>query len=235
MIAYLFAVPEEASDLIGQLEDVDRFEIAGLHCTLGKLGRREVLVGIIGMGLSNAHDRTEVLFQYFRPKCVVHAGFGGALVPSLKRGDVLLSENLTTDNLSQFARVIDDIHFARFTSRDHLVSTPEDRRSLAEDTGCHVIDMESTAVAKIVDERGIYIASLRVISDEFNDNLPTSALEAAYDRRKEKARPFALALHLLFHPWQIGPFIRFVSRMPKLRARLTNVITSLTDEFPGSW
>ncbi len=125
MICYAFATPYEAEDLVSQLTDIDVFSIRGLTCTIGKLEHRQVLIAYIGMGLTNAAINTTEIFEHFRLKTFILAGYGGALVSQLKRGQVVVSDNFTHEEVKQFVRLLPDFNFANFCSVDEVVATPQ--------------------------------------------------------------------------------------------------------------
>lgn len=235
MICYAFAVPFEGQELVDKLTEVDTFTLGTLHCVTGKLGHRSVLVAFLGMGLTNAAVNTQVIFDHFRLKAFVMAGFGGALVPQLKRGQVLVSDNFTQEEVKQFVRLLPNFNFANFCSTDEVVTTPERKAEYAEATQCQIVDMETAAVAEIVQAREKPFIAVRAISDELNDRLPAAALAAGFDAERNCPTPCKLVFHCLTHPWNIGPFKRFVQSLPPVRANLTHFILQLTNEFPSSW
>jgi adenosylhomocysteine nucleosidase len=235
MICYAFALPYEAQDFLAQLTETDTFDLHGLHCTTGKLGRRDVLVACIGMGLTNAAVNTTTLFEHFRPKALILGGYGGALVSQLKRGQVVVADNYTQDDFKQFVRLLPNFNFANFCSTDEVVATPQRKTEYAQATQCQVVDMESAAVVEIVQSREKPYLVVRAISDELNDPLPAEALAAAFDPQQNRPTPCKLLLRFLIHPWEIAPFRRFVKNLPPVRQNLTAFLLALTKELPGSW
>lgn len=235
MICYAFAVPFEGQDLVNKLTEAESFTLGNLGCVVGKLGHRTVLVAFIGMGLTNAAVNTQVIFDHFRLKAFILAGFGGGLVPQLKRGQVIVSDNFTHEEVKQFVRLLPDFNFANFCSTDEVVSTPQRKTEYADATQCQVVDMETAAVAEIVQSREKPFIAVRAISDELNDQLPTAALAAGFDAEANKPTPVRLVLYCLLHPWDIKPFKHFVESLPPVRANLTRFILQLTNELPSSW
>ncbi|PAW78396.1 MAG: hypothetical protein B9S32_07680 [Verrucomicrobia bacterium Tous-C9LFEB] len=235
MICYAFAVPFEGQELVDKLTEKETFSLGTLSCVTGKLGHRTVLVAFIGMGLTNAAVNTQVIFDHFRLKAFILAGFGGALVPQLKRGNVVISDNFTHEEVKQFVRLLPDFNFANFCSTDEVVATPERKAEYAEATQCQVVDMETAAVAEIVVGREKPFIAVRAISDELSDRLPAAALAAGFDAERNVATPVKLVFHCLTHPWDIKPFKNFIKELPPVRSNLTRFLLQITNELPSSW
>ena len=90
MICYAFPVAHEAELLLKKCTQRESFSIGRLPCTLANLGARQILVAARRHGPGAlAREHAKVVFRYFRPKAVVLAGYGGALVPQLKLGQVI--------------------------------------------------------------------------------------------------------------------------------------------------
>jgi len=110
---------------------------------------RPVLLCISGVGREAARRAAERLVCEGAGE-LVSMGFCGALVSELKAGD------LVTD---------------RIATVDKPVLTPEERRALSARAGAVAVDMETQAVIEEGTRRGVPIHVLRVVSDEFQDDL----------------------------------------------------------------
>jgi len=235
MICYAFPLAHEAALLLEHCTEKESFTIDSLHCTLANLGRRRVLVARIGMGENAAGDNTETLFEYFRLKAVVLAGYGGALVPPLKVGQVVVANNFTSEAVLGFLRMLSGFDFASFCTTDEVVATPETRDAYARDTHSQVVDMETEAVAAIVRERQIPFMAVRAISDDYRQVLPTGALAAGFDAPQGRATPLRLLAYLVTRPSEVMPFKRFVQGLLVARKNLTVFLEQLNKELPPSW
>jgi adenosylhomocysteine nucleosidase len=235
MICYAFPLAHEAELVLKHCTEKESFSIDRLHCTLAQFGKRRVLVALVGMGETAAGDNTATLFEYFRLKAVVLAGYGGALVPPLKVGQVVVSANFSSDAVLGFLRMFSGFDFASFCTTDEIVGTPEKRHAYAQATGSQVADMETEAVAEIVREHQIPFMAVRVISDDYQQVLPTGALAAGFDARRGRATPLRLLGYLATRPGEVAPFKRFVAGLPEARRNLTKFIEQLNAEFPASW
>jgi adenosylhomocysteine nucleosidase len=235
MICYAFPLAHEADLLLSHCTEKESFTIDGLRCILANLGRRRVLVALLGMGEAAAGDNTATVFQYFRLKAFVLAGYGGALVPPLKVGQVVVSTNFSSEAVLGFLRMLSGFDFASFCMTDEMVDTREKRDAYARATNSQVADMESGAVAEIVRERQIPFLAVRVISDDYQQVLPAGALAAGFDAPKGRATPFRLLGYLALRPGEIAPMQKFVRGLSAARKNLTTFLEQLNNELPASW
>ena len=235
MICYAFSLAHEAKCILKDCTQKESFTVGRLPCTLANFGGRSILVAIIGMGPERATEGAQTIFQYFRPKALVLAGYGGALVPQMRAGQIVISNNFSSDEVQPFLRLLSGFDFGNFSSSDEVIGTPAQREALACKTQAQVVDMETEAVANVVQVRAIPFIALRVISDEYKDVLPTRALAAGFDADRDRATPVRLLASLLLHPGEIGPFWKFVSGLGPVRKSLSSFLRLLNDELPPDW
>jgi adenosylhomocysteine nucleosidase len=235
MICYAFPLAHEASLVLKRCTEKESFSVDGLHCTLANFGTRRVLIARIGMGEAAAADNTATIFQYFRLKALVLSGYGGALVPPLKVGQVVISNNYSSEAVLGFLRLLSGFDFATFCMVDEIAGTVEKRSWHASKTGAQVADMETEIVANVVSERQIPFLAVRVISDEFSQVLPVGALAAGFDAGLGRATPLRLLGYLAMHPGEIGPMKKFVTGLGGARRNLTKFLEQLNNDLPASW
>jgi adenosylhomocysteine nucleosidase len=234
MICYAFPLAHEAAPLLKLCTQKETFWIDGLRCTLGNLGDRPVLVALIGMGSRTAGKNAETIFDYFRPKAFTLAGYGGALIPALKVGQVVVSNNYSSDDVVPFLRLLSGFDFASFATIDEVVGTPAERDRVARRTQGQVAEMETEAVAAAALPREVPFIALRVISDDYAHTLPVRALSAGFDAERGAPRPFRLLGYLALHWGDVVPFVRFVRNLSRARRRLTAFLLEFNHELPRS-
>jgi adenosylhomocysteine nucleosidase len=236
MICFAFPLAHEAESLLKLLKQKDQFVIDGVHCAIGNLGRRpNVLIARIGMGEARAADSTETLFQHFKLKCLILAGYGGALVPPLKVGQVVVSSNLSSEAVLGFLRMFSGFDFASFCTVDEIVGTPEARDAVARAGEGQVADMETEAVANVVITRQVPFLAVRAISDAHGDVLPMDALAAGFNASLNKPTPLRFLRRLAIHPGEIAPMSRFIGNLGLARKNLTRFLQTLNNELPAGW
>lgn len=139
--------------------DALRRGLAGRNATLRCLGP--------GRSIATRLDFTE------RPSFVLLAGVAGGLA---------------TDPPERTARVIDTSSGEAFTPTiahdprgaviactDEPVTTPDEKRRLAHAHGAHLVDTESSAVARVCENAGVPWGVLRTVSDAPDEALPGRA------------------------------------------------------------
>lgn len=235
MICYAFPVAHEAGQLLAKCTQRESFAIGATEFTLGNLGARQVLVAQVGMGQARARESIQTVFRYFRPKAVVLAGYGGALVQQLKLGQIIISANFTSEELLPFLRLLSGFDFATFATADEIAGTPEKRDWYAQSMKAQVIDLETAAVAEVVRGREIPFLAVRVISDEYKTVLPSAALAAGFDPVRNRPTPVRLLRYLAFHPNAVRPFKQFVGDLGVARKMLTTFLEQVNNELPRGW
>jgi hypothetical protein len=103
------------------------------------------------------------------PELVLTCGFAGGLNPELKLGDVVFKtsdETLRTKLLGAGAKQL------KIFCADRIATTVAEKKKLRDETSADAVEMESAAIHAICRERGIPCATIRVISDTANEDLP---------------------------------------------------------------
>ena len=106
MIGLISAMEEEILLFMERSEIAETTRHAGIDFHLGRLGGQDIAVVRSGIGKVNAAVATQILVDRFAPRCVIISGLAGSLVPTLRRGDVVVS-NLVVQHdvdLTSFGR-----------------------------------------------------------------------------------------------------------------------------------
>ena len=152
------------------------------------------------------------------PDLVLTSGFAGGLNPHLKTGDVLFEtsdDDLRGQLFSAGARP------AAFFCADRIATTAGEKQTLRAQTGADVVEMESAAIQTVCRERGIRCATVRVISDAANEDLPLDFNALA--KPDKNLDPGKLFLAIAGSPWKIGALMR-LQKKTSFAARLLAVI-----------
>lgn len=235
MICYAFPLAHEAAPLLKICTQKETFAIGSLRCTLANLGERRVLITLVGMGQAKARANTEIIFRFFRPKGFVLAGYGGALVSQMKVGQIVVSNNFSSKEVVPFFRLLSDFDFAVFCTAEEIAGTRDQRDRLARGHKAQVVEMETAAVAEVVEGREVPFVAIRAISDEYQHELPVKALAAGFDPMEGRATPLRLLARLALHWKEIPPFARFISDLSVARRKLTLFLQQVNDELPRNW
>ncbi|MFQ3581195.1 MAG: hypothetical protein SNJ67_06180 [Chloracidobacterium sp.] len=192
----------------------ERRAIIGDH-----LGNAHVV--LTGVGPANAartaHQTLAALAAQGRPSVVV-VGIGGALAPSLSVGDVVLGTNtLATEGaplpgcatgLSRLAARLAatgrPVYQGDHLTVPYVVCQAMEKRRLHQQTGAWVVDMESHAIAQVVQRYALPLLLVRVISDDARQDLPN--LNAGFGDNYH-LRPLGMTAALLANPLAAGRFL----------------------------
>lgn len=193
----VFAVEVEADAFERAATDRVETRAAGLVIHEGLVAGTRVAWCVGGTGSAAAVRAARLLVDGHRPGLLVSAGFAGGLAPALLRGAVVRPAVSVGDHdprplpLDTRGCPTDAAPLTIVTVAD-VVTTPAAKRSLADRTAAHLVDMETRAVAEVAAAAGLPCASVRVISDAVDDELPREV--AALARPQSTMRRLGAAL-----------------------------------------
>jgi nucleoside phosphorylase len=231
VLTIAFPTEYEAGEFVAGLANRKKINISGVPCYQGAYDNVSVLVVITGMGMEMAAQRVKKVLAQEHADIFVLAGFAGALNSELKKGQVIVADRYSSRDLFDFIRLIPGYDIAALHTAERVISTPEEKSSLAAQTGCQLVDMEMSAVASVVRSYGADILGIRVISDEANETVPSKVLAYGYNQAKGQTTPAKMALYLMTHPWRIGELKKFLSPLEPARHSLTNFVAAVVHEL----
>jgi adenosylhomocysteine nucleosidase len=208
-VAVVAALEREVWPLVRRWRVADR-EHGGKSFRFFESQRSIVVCG--GMGPEAARRATEAIIALYRPGWVLSVGFAGALVKSLRVGEVF-----------EARRVVDAKDGSQTDTGSGsgvLVSFPsiagaDQKAKLASAYGAHAVDMEAAAVAKGAEARGLRFAAIKVISDVAGFPMPPMERFVAGDG---SFRSGDFAFYSAARPWT-WPTVFRLARNSGLAAR----------------
>ena len=175
----------------------------------------------------------------YEPNLVLTCGFAGGLNPDLKLGDVVFELPLTpslspSDGERVSARTGEGLVAkllaggakpAKLFCADRIATTVAEKKALRDETGADAVEMESAAIHAVCRERGIPCATIRVISDTANEDLPLdfNAL-AKPDRSLDFGKLF---LAIAKSPGKIGALMALQKKTKFAAERLADVLIEI--------
>jgi adenosylhomocysteine nucleosidase len=155
-------------------------------------GKTGITILLTGIGRQNAEKSLREFLATHSPKLVLTCGFVGGLNPDLKLGDVVFELSNRRDEFHESQtekEVRDSIGDSRSSSlrekllasgakplkifcADRIATTVAEKKKLRAETGADAVEMESAAIHAVCRERGIPCATVRVISDTADEDLP---------------------------------------------------------------
>jgi adenosylhomocysteine nucleosidase len=166
----------------------------------GVVGRHEVSVKLMGVGMARAAAATEALVAGGEVERVVVVGIAGRVDPGLAIGDVVVPEEVVdgvTGAEYPTAPLGELVSRGRLVTFDDLQTDPAVHADLRQQ-GFAAIDMETAAVAAVCDRFGVPLTVFRAISDDgFID-----AAVAAMARPDGSPDVGAAVRYLVRRPWR---------------------------------
>ena len=195
-------------------------------------GKSGISILIVGIGRENAEKSVRNFLAENSPELVLTCGFAGGLNPDLKLGDVVfeLSEpQLPSANSQLRAKLIAaGAKPAKFFCADRIATTVAEKKKLRVETGADVVEMESAAIQAVCAERGIPCATVRVISDTADEDLPLDFNALA---KPDKSLDFGkLFLAIAKSPGKIGALMQLQKKTSFAANQLADVLAKIT--FP---
>jgi adenosylhomocysteine nucleosidase len=180
--AFIFALSIESGGLVDLLAGSETSRHGHGVERAGKLAGREVAIIESGVGQKAAARATTEAIKFYQPKWVISAGFAGGLVERLRRGNIVMADevvNAAGETISIELRLDREsiaatkgLHVGRLVTVDSILREPAERRRLAEKHGAIACDMETFAVAAACREQNVPFLAIRIISDAVDDELP---------------------------------------------------------------
>jgi adenosylhomocysteine nucleosidase len=179
-----------------------------------------IRVLLTGIGQRNAERAIRQELATMQPKLVLTCGFAGGLNPALAAGTVIFSADadatLSPALLAAGARPVG------FHCVERVVTTVGEKRALRHHTGADAVEMESGIIRRICREARIPSATVRVISDTADEDLPLD-----FNRLMDAEQNLSfgkLALALVASPGRIGALLKLRKQTRLAAERLAVVL-----------
>lgn len=184
------------------------------------VNRPDVRILVSGMGTQNARHALEQALLEGTPGCVLTCGYAGGLNPALPPEAIVLDASpdfpLTQKLLQAGARS------GTYHCAPKVAITAQEKAALYAQTRCDAVEMESGIIRELCLKRGIPAATVRVISDTAQENLP---LDFNTLMTPEMNMHFGkLALALVKSPGKIPELIRFGNRVKSSAQKLAQTL-----------
>jgi adenosylhomocysteine nucleosidase len=232
-VGLVAAMPEEIRALLQRVKGCSTEKSSGFTFYSFELQGRSVVLVESGMGPVHAAAATQALIAVAAPPAIVNFGFGGAVLPGLYVGDLVLAEQvLLLENGRVSDVLLPDPSFAQkvasacgkagisldrgtFVTAATIMNKEEVARTLSSRVQAPVLEMETAAVMREAARAGIPAAAVRGISDPSDLELGFS-LEEFCDEQLRIRLPRVLAC-IARKPWIIPQLLK-LSRNSKRAA-----------------
>ena len=240
-IAVLFALDMESGGAVDQLANRLSTQCASHVEHAGEFGGRQVVLVDVGVGQRAAAAVARDTIAVHRPQWIIAAGFATALRDELKRGHVVMPDEIVDDI---GARIAVDLHFdaaslannralhvGRLATVDHAPRTPNERRQLAEQHDALACDLESAGVAAACREAGVRFLAARLITETVEETLPKE-LEWLLDQKSWAGKLGAAAGAIVGRPSSVKDLWRLKEESIKASDRLAKFLAELIQNLP---
>lgn len=179
-VLFIFALNAESGALTDLLEDSQYAQGPSFVERSGTLAGKQVVVAEVGVGAEAAARGTADCLAIHQPKWVVTAGFAGGLSAGLKKGHIVMADEvvdlagrvLSPDHKVDRTTASSGLHVGRLLTVDRILREPQEKLALGQQHGAIACDMESFAIAEVCRQAGVPWLSVRIISDTVDDLLP---------------------------------------------------------------
>jgi len=190
-VALLAALPLEVRPFLRRVRARRRGDLDLPAWEFGSGEARGVL-GLSGMGALAAWEAARQLLERCRPANLISLGFGGALVPGLEPGAVVLGQSFwrfhpdraelqeitapapprpLPELRDRLLRAGLPASLGSFVTTPYIIHKGRQGGPISH-LDCPVLDLESAAAAALADKGGVPFLGLRVITDAAGDEIP---------------------------------------------------------------
>ncbi len=170
-----------------------------LACATAECPEKNLRIGVSGANAARAEEIARA-FCDDGALCIISAGVSGGLDPSLRPGDLVVSDCAVIEQGGQFLKaemsLVDEIagavkqcvpgesrpqgetYLGAVYGSDVIIDSPEHKARIFQATGCLAVDMESHGAARAAIDAKIPFIAVRAIADPAQRVLPPAALNA---------------------------------------------------------
>ncbi len=189
-IAIFGAVKEEISGIKRVMNISDHVRLGKASAWPGKWGKQNFVLVRSGVGKQRADDAVLQVIDRFQPRALISTGYAGAVQPELNVGDLVIADAIleAKEKVKYFpdqdwlgrARNIpcpDGVKMVvgGLLTVNTVIHDSATKRELGKSYSVQAVEMETSAIARVAEEQGLPLLSVRVISDRLDQELLDSS------------------------------------------------------------
>jgi adenosylhomocysteine nucleosidase len=205
-------------------------------------GRCDIMAVWTGIGQERVEANLGGLLARHPAEAVVSVGFGGALVPELRSGDIVICAATISLNGTGHCYHADEKLLRRAAGAmrnpgrgwrigsgltvPHAAPDAAAKRGLREHAAAEVCEMEDYWIARLAGARGIPFLAVRVVLDSLDAALPDYENIVGADG---KLRPLRATAYFLSHPGRLGKVRGSLTDYRRAKASLADFTARFLD------
>ncbi len=248
-IGLIAAMPDEIRPLLRMVGEARREQCREFPLWRVQTGDTEACLVESGMGPLRAATAAEALISAASPSIMLSFGFGGAILPGLRVGDMVLGTESWLANEGRFSRrqgiaatlageiaaelgkSLNGIASGTIITSAGILKKADLIQSLPAGTSFPILDMETAAIAEIADRHGIPLVALRAVSDDAGEELSFSIDE--FTGPDMAISPLKVMATIVRKPWIIPQLLRLARNSRIAGKRLAQGVLTTLDFLAG--
>jgi adenosylhomocysteine nucleosidase len=238
-IAIFGAVKEEIAGIKQAMNISGHMRLGKTSAWPGKWGKQSIVLVRSGVGRQRAEDATLQVIDRFQPSTLVSIGYAGAVQPELNVGDLVIADTIIEEKKKrEYSPDSDWLNRAKDVSCpegfkavvgglltvDNVIHDSLSKQELRKNYSVQAVEMETSAIAKVAEEKGVPLLSLRVISDRLDQELLESSSFLGSDGEISTLKA---GWYVLTHPGSIKSALSLRSQTQIATQALTKFLSDL--------
>ena len=238
-IAIFGAVKEEIAGIKQAMNISDHMRLGKTSAWPGKWGKQSIVLVRSGVGQQRAEDATLQVIDRFRPSTLVSIGYAGAVQPELNVGDLVIADTIIEEKKKgEYSPDSDWLNRAKdvtcpegfkavvggLLTVDNVIHDSLSKQELGKNYSVQAVEMETSAIAKVAEEKDVPLLSLRVISDRLDQELLDSSSFLGSDGEISSLKA---GWYVLTHPGSIKSALSLRSQTQIATQALTKFLSDL--------
>jgi adenosylhomocysteine nucleosidase len=242
-IAIFGAVKEEISGIKQAMNISDHMHLGKTSAWPGKWRKQSIVLVQSGVGRQRAEDATLQVIDHFQPSTLFSIGYAGAVQPELNVGDIVIADTIIEEKKkgkyspnSDWLSLAKDVPYPEgfkavvggLLTVDNVIHDSMAKQELGKSYSVQAVEMETSAIAKVAEEKDLPLLSLRVISDRLDQELLDSSSFLGSDGEISTLKA---GWYVLTHPGSIKSALSLHSQTQIATQALTKFISNLLHEY----